>query len=640
MEYREAKKYEYKSPSYELIDRSNEPKVDAEIYKHNARFIYDETTKKYRSKADKKDSISLLLTGDLLCQENLFNAYKTVDNDFDFTPCFDFVRPLLKSVDFVAGNLETSISHTAPYRGEILTHEGPYYCNAPIRYLEALAYAGFDMLTTANNQTLDTGVQGLFETIDNINKFGIIQTGTFKEKMPKYTIVDICGFKVGFTSFATAFNNMHKNLTEEGRDVLLNAYSFDEALKLYQLMKSNGAEYTICFPHWGDEYSPTINKKQKKIAKELASVGYDCIIGSHAHIIQQAISIDGIPIIYSGGNFISHLKDTKANPERAYTVLVHLVLTKEYGKIISKIEYIPCKILKNYKKIPYTVLPVNTHLGLTHEEEKNLVHTVSDVKKMLKKKNVIINRSLPIDETALKEYKDVILVMSEKTDKLIPAMPSKLKPLKKSLPIINETDDFVSYEKNRHAIYKMYADHAETQEFLFTGTGITISDFNKKCRVTVLNNCGGENNTTRIIYLPKRTEVIGESAFENYTALESVRFYKSLNEIKDYAFKNCSKLLGLNLPVAVTKIGDRVFEGCKNLLSVKIPPSVTEIGENAFEGCLKLTIYCEEGSFADIYAKDHRINVRYMPLSEQDVISEPNDEDEEVIITNVVNLLI
>lgn len=87
--------------------------------------------------------------------------------------------PILKSADLSIGNLETPISKTAPYRGEIITHEGPFFCNAPVEYLKAIKDAGFDMITTANNHTIDAGVCGLLETMNECRGAKLIQTGTF-----------------------------------------------------------------------------------------------------------------------------------------------------------------------------------------------------------------------------------------------------------------------------------------------------------------------------------------------------------------------------------------------------------------------------------------------------------------------------
>ena len=163
--------YEIKPPSYKLIDRPKAPSLE----RTNARFVQNGSI--WRSVVDNKDTVSILITGDLLCQEGIMDAYKAKDG-WNFNPLVEFIRPLLTASDLAIGNLETPISHTAPYRGDILTHEGVFFCNAPREYLQGMQHAGFDMLTTANNHTADAGARGILETIQATQEAGFIQTGT------------------------------------------------------------------------------------------------------------------------------------------------------------------------------------------------------------------------------------------------------------------------------------------------------------------------------------------------------------------------------------------------------------------------------------------------------------------------------
>ena len=57
--------------------------------------------------------------------------------------------------------------------------------------------------------------------------------------------------------------------------------------------------------HWGNEYNTGVTTGQKNIAKYLASLDVDLIIGTHPHVIEPAEYIDDTFVIYSLGNFIS-----------------------------------------------------------------------------------------------------------------------------------------------------------------------------------------------------------------------------------------------------------------------------------------------------------------------------------------------
>ena len=91
--------------------------------------------------------------------------------------------------------------------------EQDFNCNAPCEILEGLRNCGFDVLTNANNHDLDTGVIGLAETIENIERFGFIQTGTFKEKKKRFEMIEVNDIKVAIVAFGTDHNGKGVNVT-------------------------------------------------------------------------------------------------------------------------------------------------------------------------------------------------------------------------------------------------------------------------------------------------------------------------------------------------------------------------------------------------------------------------------------------
>lgn len=616
MEYPQIEKYEYKSPSYELKKREN---INKNIEKHLniRRFVLSDDNKYFKSIKDSKDEISLIFTGDLLCLENMIEKYSKKDGGYDFSLCFKYVKPIFEKADFVCGNLETVISQTAPYRGEILTHEGPYYCNAPYEYLEALSLCGFDMLTTANNHTIDAGVRGMVDTINNVKDIGIIQTGTFLKKEDKFVIVDICGIKVGFTAFSTSYNKMQLNLNRQGRINLLNTYTQNRAQSVFDKMKERGAEITVCFPHWGKEYTSEITQRQYSMAENLSNIGYDFIVGSHAHVIQKFEKINDKPVLFSLGNLISHLNTFADSNFSEYTLLYNLKLRKENGQIKSKIEFIPCKIVKNYKGIPFTVLPIVESLGLTEEKVPMLKNTYEDVRKLLENNEIILNTNIEvssnsIDDLRKNEDKDINEVLNILKDKK--KTISKNRSVKINIPELKENDNFNYYKEEKEGIYEIYDDYAVLHSFLSMSSVVKLSENVDGKTVYYVNNDIEKNDSTRLVYLGKQTKIIGKEAFKNFTNLESVRFFDEVTKIEENAFENCIKMSGLWLPESLKCIEKNAFLNCENLLSIKIPPSVTSIDKDAFVGCNNLTIYCEKGSYADKFANENRICVKYMPL--------------------------
>lgn len=624
MDYSKIEQYEYKAPSYELRTRSDSH-IDYSSHQKNRRYSFDKKTKLYRSAAKQKNAVSMLFAGDLLCQEKMLQKHATATG-FDFSVCFEYIKPLLNSVDLAVGNLETPIAHTAPIRGEILSHEGPYFCNAPIEYLEALSGAGFDMLTTENNHTLDAGARGLMETIENVQKFGIIQTGTSAEPEDKFVVVDVCGFKVGFAAFGTKYNSMSTNLTKEGQDVLLNTYSKVKAKKIYNEIKKRGAEYVVCFPHWGKEYTEVLTPFQQNAANSLTEIGYDLVVGAHSHVVQKFTKVNNKPVLFSLGNLMSHL-NSGANKYNEYTVMLHLELVRNSnGAIEPNIDFVPCKIVRNFNNIPFSVLPVNEDLKLTEAKVSALKGTTQIIEKRLAYSGNVLNTSLPILPEIIATTEKSSATLQDRVSRLIKTAPP---PVASDADIPQPAcylwDDFLRYHTTRDGVYKIYSDYAELVMMTRATEIVTLPNKTEDLPIKSVHGCRTENTTTRLVYLGALVETVEENAFCDYVCMESVRLFNHLKTIKARAFANCSSMTGVILPNSLTELGDEAFAGCTSLLTVKIPPNVTKIGNNAFAGCDKLTIYCEKGSFAEKYAYEKQIPYRYMPLDPNYSVPEGKD---------------
>ena len=124
------------------------------------------------------------------------------------------------------------------------------------------------------------------------------------------------------------------------------------------------------------------------------------------------------------------------------------------------------------------------------------------------------------------------------------------------------------------------------------------------------------------INIPNGVTSIGNGAFESCNSLKSVKLPDSITSITNNAFAGCSSLASINIPNGVTSIGENAFESCTSLTSINIPNSVTSIGNSAFIVYDEdteitnpnLTIYCEQGSYAETYAKANNIPVIYTDI--------------------------
>lgn len=141
-------------------------------------------------------------------------------------------------------------------------------------------------------------------------------------------------------------------------------------------------------------------------------------------------------------------------------------------------------------------------------------------------------------------------------------------------------------------------------------TSITIPDSVTFIGIAIFNRC----TSLKSIYISNGITDIPLGAFNVCSLLTSISIPNSVRYISGEAFCYCTSLASLSIPNSVTSIGHAAFEECSSLASINIPNSVTEIAITAFEGCPNLTIYCEQGSYAETYAKENNIPIVYTEI--------------------------
>lgn len=610
-------KYELKKPDYDYVKRDYEGL-------RNAQYAPTRYVKKGNewSSVEKEDAKArLMFLGDITCFGKQF-VEAQIGRGYDFRYEFDEIRGVFAQSDLVVGNLETMIFPEAPYRNEKVVSEQNFHCNAPVEFLDALRNAGIDALTNANNHVLDTGAVGIGETIDYIDNFGFIHTGSFKTDKKHYELINVRGFKIALVAFATEFNNKKENLTEEGANFLLNEYSEKKAKELFNDARKNGAELIFVCIHWGVEHKAVQNAKQEQIATTLAKLGCDCIIGSHPHVLQQfsVLDVDGkcVPVFYSLGNFVSH--NSMGAKSRSAVACVDLI--REQGVAKLECSYVPVFTSGKYGEKQYVVLPI-------HAKSTNLTN-----KKRLK----IIADTLgeKISITPDVQFEDYV----EKTDWAETVTTIGKKIAKLNLTTIKKYP--VSYDDGVFR-YTIYEDHVYCDGISEDNQvgALSIPDAVQKIPVQkIAANAFEAEQSIAKVNLRRAITVIPRQAFKNCIALEGIQLGSATCEIEDEAFENCVKMSSIVLKSTTKKIGKRAFANCINLRSIKIPTPKIDIASNAFEGCSQLTIYCAEGSDADRFAQKHGIPVSYLYKSENVVkavmgpMNGPNDKHPAPIIAS------
>lgn len=271
-----------------------------------------------------KESVATIgATGDVLMHGNVINSGKT-GSGYNYDNIFTYFGPYAAELDYAAFNLETTLcgaDNGYEYNG--------YPCfNAPDAIAEALKAAGFDLMLTANNHTYDTRTKGFHRTQSVAADLGFdwIGTQTTTEE-PNYTVREIDGVKVGMICYtyntgvnqngSVSLNGIPLSVSDSE---LINTFDYDDLDGFYEklsaeltAMEDAGAEATILFIHWGNEYQLSANSTQKAMAQELCDLGIDVIIGGHPHVIQpmELLTNSTDPeqktvCLYSLGNCVSN----------------------------------------------------------------------------------------------------------------------------------------------------------------------------------------------------------------------------------------------------------------------------------------------------------------------------------------------
>lgn len=287
------------------------------------------------------DTLWIASVGDLMCHSQQYAEAQT-NVGYDFTYVYTAIQPFINSVDLTFGNLETVTA------GPEQRFTGYPKFNTPVEYIEALKYAGFDVITTANNHSLDRSFTGIERTIDALENNNFPHTGTFKteEDSKNALILTTKGIKLAILAYTFGTNGINP---PSGKEFSVNIIDENKMQQDIVRAKESNPDKIVVFLHWGEEYQRQPNSFQTRIADFLFNTGVDIIFGSHPHVIQpmelKTISdakgkSKEVFIIYSMGNFIS-------NQRKRYTdsgVIVRLKLVKNIktGETqFGEIDYIP-----------------------------------------------------------------------------------------------------------------------------------------------------------------------------------------------------------------------------------------------------------------------------------------------------------
>lgn len=257
--------------------------------------------------------------GDLLMHSPVFNSAKQNDGSYNFESVFRYSKDLVSYLDYAVANLETTFG--GPSRPHVANQS---FC-CPDELAANAKEVGYDMFLTANNHSGDTMGDGLTRTLEITRAAGLATLGSQMPGEKRYSVVDVNGIKIGMVAYTWAFSGDGSKFSLNGLNPIkdegqMNYFTKKNPDKLYKEvepmiaeMKADGAEATMIFIHWGEEYELKENAAQQKMAQKLCDIGFDVIVGGHAHVVQPMALLESTVdpnhktvCIYSLGNAVSN----------------------------------------------------------------------------------------------------------------------------------------------------------------------------------------------------------------------------------------------------------------------------------------------------------------------------------------------
>lgn len=288
---------------------------------------------------------TLLFAGDLMVHTPQLTAARTAQG-YDFSPSFQWVKPLIEEVDLAVVNLETTLAAKGAYTGYPLFR-------SPAALAAAMRDAGFDVALLANNHCMDYGARGARETVAALDSCAIRHTGVFLSKEQRlanpYLHFEIDSLSIVLLNYTYGTNGM-----PVPRDMVVNRLDTVQMQADIARAHKLAPDCLIVALHWGLEYERKPNREQRRMADFLHRAGVDLVVGSHPHVVQPVVQDSlGRVTIYSLGNLLS-------NQRKRYTdggLMVRVELERKGDE--------PLEI--TYEPIPVWVDRANSYRLLTRE---------------------------------------------------------------------------------------------------------------------------------------------------------------------------------------------------------------------------------------------------------------------------------
>ncbi|MCB2210447.1 CapA family protein [bacterium] len=262
--------------------------------------------------------ITLMAVGDIMLGRTIGEMIVTEGIEAPFL----FTAETLITADITLGNLECPIANSGT------PEEKTYAFRAPLAAADSLAYAGFDVVSLANNHTLDYGPDALAQTLDTLEAQGVqpLGAGMNAEEAYQPIFIEADGLRIAILAFADVSTiDYDYQAWEAGPNKPGIAWAHHDRIEAGVRAAKAEADLVLVMFHNGYEIVQKVSALQQEVAHLAIDAGADLVIGSHPHVLQRIEAYKDGMIFYSMGNFVF---DNFLFPPN-YTAILNVTLDKD-----------------------------------------------------------------------------------------------------------------------------------------------------------------------------------------------------------------------------------------------------------------------------------------------------------------------
>lgn len=239
--------------------------------------------------------VTLIATGDICLADSIAARCARSGRGWPFDP----MRRALQGADIAVGNLECVLARG----GRPIPNKRFALRGDPSGAL-ALREAGFDLVTLANNHSLDFGKPALVEMLGNLAHAAVPSCGAGRNRSEAHTlrILTVRGLRVGFLAYLGMFPPPLPLPAREPGVAMADIPPLQADIRAARPQ----VDILIVALHAGIERRRSPSPRQQSIAHAAIDAGADMVIGHHPHVVQPMERYRGRPIVYSLGNFVFH----------------------------------------------------------------------------------------------------------------------------------------------------------------------------------------------------------------------------------------------------------------------------------------------------------------------------------------------